>query len=76
MDEQISGLPVAVDLAESDGSGAIAVGLLDATGERGGLTSSLDGELLLGNFVSSGFASGLFGTSHFDGGCLFLLLKC
>jgi hypothetical protein len=32
-------------LAECDGAGAVAVGLLDTTGGRGGLASSLGGQL-------------------------------
>ena len=45
-DEEVGGLLVLADLAESDGTGAVTVGLLDATGGGGGLASGLGGELL------------------------------
>ena len=47
-DEELGGLLVLADLAESDGTGPVAVGLLDATGGGGGLASRLGGELLAG----------------------------
>ena len=47
-DEQLGGLLVAADLAESDRSGAVAVGLLHAAGGGGRLAGSLGGELLAG----------------------------
>ena len=75
-DEQVGGLLVVTDIAESDGSGAVAVGLLDASGGKVRLRSSLSGELLAVSLASGGFSCGLLGTSHFDGGCLFLLLHC
>ena len=56
---------VPTDLAEGDGSGTVTLGLLDASGGRGGLASGLGGELLTGSFASSGFAYGLLGTCHF-----------
>jgi hypothetical protein len=34
-DQQVGGLLVAADLAEGDGAGPVAVGLLDAAGGRG-----------------------------------------
>lgn len=45
-DEQLSRLLVSTDLTKSDGTGFVAVRLLDTTGRWGGLASSLGGELL------------------------------
>ena len=45
-DEELGGLLVLADLAERDGTGAVAVGLLDAAGGRGGLARRLGGQLL------------------------------
>ena len=73
-DEQVGGLLVATDLTESDGSWAVTVGLLDASGGGGGLASGLGGELLAGGLASGGLAGGLLGTGHF-GGVLFWLIK-
>ena len=56
----------APDLTESDGTGPVAVGLLDATGGGGGLARRLGGELLAGGLASGGLAGGLLGTSHFE----------
>ena len=67
-DEELGGLLVLADLAESDGTGPVAVGLLDATGGGGGLASRLGGELLAGGLASGGLAGGLLGTSH--GSCV------
>ena len=53
---------VPTDLAEGNGSGALTVGLLDASGGRGGLASGLGGKLLAGSFASGGFACDLLGT--------------
>ena len=47
-DQQLRGLLVAANLAESDRAGAVAVGLLDASSCRGGLARRLGGELLAG----------------------------
>ena len=44
-DEELGGLLVPADLAEGDGSRAVAVGLLDSSGRRGGLPGCLGGEL-------------------------------
>ena len=66
-DEQLSGLLVSPDLTESHCPGPVSVGLLDSAGGRGGLASSLGGQLLPGGLASGGFTSGLFGTSHGDG---------
>ena len=64
-DEQVGGLLVTTDLTESDGSGAVTVGLLDTSGGGGGLTSGLGGELLTGSLSSGRLTGGLLGTSHF-----------
>ena len=63
-DEQIRRLLVATDLTKRDGSGAVTVGLLHASGGGGGLASGLGGELLAGGFASGRLAGGLLGTSH------------
>merc|ERR1712131_37089 len=63
-DQELSGLLVATDLTEGDGSRPVPVGLLDTTGGRGGLPGSLGSQLLPGGLSSSGFTSGLLGTSH------------
>ena len=69
-DEEVGRLLVPADLAEGDGSGAVAVGLLHASGGGGGLASCLGGELLAGGLASGGLACGLLGTGHGDCGCL------
>ena len=63
-DEQVGGLLVTADLAQSDCAGSVAVGLLHATGGRGGLARRLGGELLARGLASGRFAGGLLGTSH------------
>ena len=63
-DEKLSGLLVSSDLTESDGAGPVTMGLLDATGGRGGFTGSLGSQLLPWRLSSSGFTGGLLGTSH------------
>ena len=63
-DEQLGGLLVSPDLTESHCSGPVSVRLLDSAGGRGGLASSLGGQLLPGGLASGGFTSGLLGTSH------------
>jgi hypothetical protein len=65
-DQKLSGLLVTTDLTESDGTGLVAVRLLDTTGGRGGLASGLGGELLTGSLATSGLTGGLLGTSHCD----------
>ena len=64
-DEELGGLLVPPDLTEGHGAGAVPVGLLDATGGRGGLASGLGGQLLPGGLASSGLTGGLLGTGHF-----------
>ena len=63
-DEQLGGLLVLADLAEGDGAGAVAMGLLDAAGRGGALAGGLGGELLAGGLASGGLAGGLLGASH------------
>ena len=65
-DQELGGLLVPADLAEGDGARAVAVGLLDAAGGRGGLASRLGGELLAGSLSSGGLAGGLLGAGHFE----------
>ena len=65
-DEEVGRLLVTTDLTESDGTGAVTVGLLDAAGGGGTLASGLGGELLAGSLASGGLAGGLLGTGHFD----------
>jgi hypothetical protein len=63
-DEKLSALLVATDLTESDGTGLVAVRLLDTTGRRGALAGSLGGELLARSLATSGLAGGLLSASH------------
>ena len=63
-DEQLGGLLVLADLAESHGAGAVAVGLLDAAGGGGGLAGCLGGELLARGLAAGALASGLLGACH------------
>ena len=65
-DEQVGGLLVTADLAQSDCARSVAVGLLHATGGRGGLARRLGGELLARGLASGRLAGGLLGTSHFQ----------
>jgi histone H3 len=53
-DEQLSGLLVATNLTESDGTGLVTVRLLDTSGGGGSLTGGLGGELLTGSLATSG----------------------
>ena len=63
--EKVGRLLVPTDLAERDGTRAVAVGLLHAAGGGGGLARGLGGELLAGGLASGGLAGGLLGTSLF-----------
>ncbi len=65
-DEELGRLLVATDLAEGDGTGAEAVGLLDAAGSLGRLRLAglLGGVRLAGSLTTSGLAGSLLGTSH------------
>jgi hypothetical protein len=53
-DQKLSGLLVATDLTKSDGTGLVAVGLLDTSGRGSGLASGLGSELLTGSLATSG----------------------
>ena len=63
-DEELGGLLVTTDLTESDGSGFVAVRLLDTTSRGGGLASSLGGKLLTRGLATSRFTGSLFSTGH------------
>ena len=63
-DEKLSALLVATDLTESDGTGLIAVRLLDTSGGRRALAGSLGSELLTGSLATSGLAGGLLSAGH------------
>ena len=66
-DEEVGRLLVATDLAKRHSSRAVTVGLLDTSGGRSRLASSLGGELLTRSLASGRLASGLLGTGHLDG---------
>ena len=63
-DEELGRLLVTTDLTESDGTGLVAVRLLDTTGRRGGLASGLGGELLTRGLATRGLAGCLLGAGH------------
>lgn len=63
-DEELSRLLVATDLTESDGTGLVAVRLLDATGRGSALAGGLGGKLLARSLATSGLSCGLLGASH------------
>ncbi|KAK5635029.1 hypothetical protein RRF57_010741 [Xylaria bambusicola] len=66
-DQELSGLLVTTNLTESDGTGLVAVRLLDTSGRGSRLAGSLAGELLTGGLATSGLTGGLLGASHCDG---------
>jgi hypothetical protein len=66
-DQELSGLLVATDLTESDGTGLVAVRLLDTSGGGSGLTGSLGGELLTGSLATSGLTGSLLSAGHLSG---------
>jgi hypothetical protein len=63
-DEKLSRLLVSSNLTESDGTGLVAVRLLDTSGRGGGLAGSLGSELLARGLATSGLAGGLLSASH------------
>ena len=63
-DQQLGRLLVATDLTESNGSGAITMGLLDAASGGGRLAGGLGGDHLAGSLATSGLACGLLSTGH------------
>jgi hypothetical protein len=66
-DQKLGGLLVTTDLTESDGTGAVTMGLLHTSGGGGRLAGSLGGELLPGGLASGRLTSGLLGTGHLAG---------
>jgi len=66
-DEKLSGLLVATDLTESDGTRLIAMRLLDTTGRWCALASSLGSQSLARGLATSGFTGCLLGSSHCSG---------
>jgi hypothetical protein len=65
-DEKLGALLVATNLTESDGTGLVAVRLLDTTGRRGALAGGLRGELLARSLATSGLTGGLLGAGHYE----------
>ena len=63
-DEQLGGLLVLANLAQSDGTGPVTMRLLHSAGGRGGLAGSLGGQLLTGGLATGGLTCGLLRTSH------------
>ncbi len=63
-DQKLSGLLVATNLTKSDGTGLVAVRLLDTSGGGSRLASGLGGELLTGSLATSGLTGCLLGASH------------
>jgi hypothetical protein len=60
-DQKLSGLLVATNLTKSDGTGLVAVRLLDATGRGSGLASGLGCQLLSWGLATGTLASSLGG---------------
>jgi len=69
-DQKLGRFLVSSDFSESDGSGSVTVGLLDAASGRRALPGGLGGELLARRFAAGRLPGGLLGTSHdlTDGG--------
>lgn len=65
-DQELGRLLVATNLTESDGTGLVAVGLLDTAGRRGRLAGSLGSELLTRGLATGGLAGGLLRAGHCD----------
>merc|ERR1719309_1023250 len=63
-DEKLGRLLVTPNLPESDCTGPVSVGLLDAPGGRGRLPGSLSSQLLTRSLSSGRLTGGLLGTSH------------
>lgn len=57
-DQKLGGLLVATNLTKSDGTGLVAVRLLDTSGGGGALAGGLGGELLAGSLATSGLTGG------------------
>ena len=65
-DQEIRALLVLADLAQGDGAGPEAFGLLDTASRGGGLAGGLGREGLAGRLAAGGLARGLLGTGHSD----------
>jgi hypothetical protein len=65
-DQQLGGLLVTADLAESDGARAVTVRLLHSSSRGRALAGGLGGELLARSFATGGLACGLLGTGHVE----------
>ena len=63
-DQELSRLLVATNLTQSDGTGLVAVRLLDTAGGGRALAGGLGGELLPRGLATSGLAGGLLGAGH------------
>lgn len=63
-DEKLSRLLVATNLTESDGTGLVAVRLLDATSGGSALAGGLGSKLLTRGLATSGLAGGLLSAGH------------
>ena len=63
-DEELGTLLVTTDLTKGNGTGPVTVRFLDTTGGRGGLASSLCGQLLARSLASGRLSGGLLCTSH------------
>lgn len=63
-DEELSALLVTTDLTQGYGTGPVTVGLLDTSCGRGGLASSLGGQLFARGLATGGLTGGLLGTGH------------
>jgi len=63
-DQKLGRLLVPPDLSQGHGAGPVPVGLLHASGSRGGLASRLGGQLLARSLASGGFTSRLLSTCH------------
>ncbi|KAI5432213.1 hypothetical protein KIW84_036095 [Lathyrus oleraceus] len=65
-DEKLGALLILPDLSQSNCSWTESVWLLHSSGRRSRFPSGFGRELFPWGFASGGFASSLFGTSHFD----------
>lgn len=65
-DQKLGRLLVTTNLTKSDGTGLVAVGLLDTSGRGSALASSLGGKLLTGSLATSGLAGSLLCAGHCD----------
>jgi len=63
-DKEISGLLVSTDFTNSDGTGAVAVGLLHATGRGGGLAGLLGSEGSAGSLTTIRLSVGTLSAGH------------